>query len=509
MTPAPVRLVSSLAIAIAVSPALFADVTPATLFQDHAVLQRDKPVPVWGTADSGEQVTVTFAGQSKSAVAGQDGRWSVTLDPLPASATPASLTIAGNNILTLSDILVGEVWLASGQSNMEWVVKDTYDHALDVPGSANLPIRHIKIPRKVSDTPLAQAGGSWQTASPATTGDFTAVGYYFARDIHALVGVPVGIVNATWGGTRAESWTDPDTLATDPALAYVGEAWAQTLADYPALKAKHDADREAWRQRRAAAQAAGLPFTERAPGAPSGPGHHATPSGLYNAMIHPLVPYALRGTIWYQGESNAGRTEQAVRYHGLFSAMITGWRAKFGQGDFPFYWVQLANFSTRDPQGDAWAFLREAQTKTLALPATGQAVVIDIGDVRDIHPRNKKDVGRRLARLALARDYGFQIVDSGPVFQKAEREGAGYRVTFDHVHGRLTAPLNTLAGFEIAGADKVFHPADAKIERDTVFVSSAEVPEPVAVRYAWRNAPFAGLFNREGLPAAPFRTDTW
>jgi sialate O-acetylesterase len=189
--------------------------------------------------------------------------------------------------------------------------------------------------------------------------------------------------------------------------------------------------------------------------------------------------------------------------------MITGWRAKFGQGDVPFYWVQLANFSNRDPQGDSWAFLRESQTKTLALPATGQAVAIDIGDVRDIHPRNKKDVGRRLARLALARDYGFQIVDSGPVFQKAEREGAGYRVTFAHAHGRLTAPLNTLAGFEIAGADKVFHPADAKIERDTVFVSSAEVPEPVAVRYAWRNAPAAGLFNREGLPAAPFRTDNW
>jgi sialate O-acetylesterase len=501
------RLVSSLAVVLAVSPALFADVTPATLFQDHAVLQRGKPVPVWGTADAGEQVTVTFADQSKSTVAGQDGRWSVTLDPLSASATSATLTIAGNNTLTFSDILIGEVWLASGQSNMEWAVKDTYDHALDVPASANLPIRHIKIPRKVSDTPLTQAGGSWQTASPATAGEFTAVGYYFARDIHALVGVPVGIINSTWGGTRAESWTDPDTLATNAALSYVGEAWSKTLAEYPALKAKHDADFEAWLQRRAAAHAAGESFSERAPGAPSGPGHHATPSGLYNAMIHPLVPFALRGTIWYQGESNAGGVEQAVRYHELFSAMITGWRAKFGQGDVPFYWVQLANFSNRDPQGDSWAFLRESQTKTLALSATGQAVAIDIGDVRDIHPRNMKDVGRRLARLALAREYGFQIADSGPVFQKAEREGAGYRVTF--AHGRLTAPLNTLAGFEIAGADKVFHPADAKIERDAVLVSSAAVPEPVAVRYAWRNAPAAGLFNREGLPAAPFRTDNW
>lgn len=506
-TPARRRLVSSFALTLAASAsALFADVTPATLFQDHAVLQRDKPVPVWGKADAGEKVTVTFAGQTKTATAGQDGRWSVTLDPLPANATPATLTIAGNNTITLSDILVGEVWLASGQSNMEWSVKDTYDRAIDVPGSANPLIRHIKIPRKVSDTPLDRAGGSWQLASPATTAEFTAVGYYFARDIHALVGVPVGIVNSTWGGTRAESWTSPETFAATPSLAYVGEAWARTLADYPALKEKHDAERAAWDQRRAAAQAAGQPFTERAPGGPVGPGHPATPSGLYNAMIHPLVPYALRGAIWYQGESNA---DQAARYHELFSAMITGWRAQFAQGDFPFYWVQLANFGNRDSAGTTWAFLREAQTRTLALPATGQAVILDIGDVRDIHPRNKKDVGRRLARLALARDYGFPIVDSGPVFQNATRDGAGFRVTFTQAHGGLIAPLNTVAGFELAGSDQVFHPADAKIERDSVVVTSTSVPDPVAVRYAWRNAPVAGLFNREGLPATPFRTDTW
>ena len=511
-------LVSSFAAALAASaPGLFADVRPASLFQDHAVLQRDKAVPVWGRADAGEKVAVTFAGQTKSTVADAQGRWSVTLDPLPANAVPATLTIAGNNTVTLADILVGEVWIASGQSNMEWSVKDTYDRALDVPASADPLLRHIKIPRKVSDTPLSEAEGSWQLASPATTGDFTAVGYYFARDIRALVGVPVGIINSTWGGTRAESWTDSDTLAATPALSYVGEEWAKTLADYPGKKAKHEADLAAWQQRKAAAEAAGQRFTERAPAAPFGPGHHATPSGLYNAMIHPLVPYAIRGAIWYQGESNA---DQAARYHELFSAMIGGWRAKFGQGDFPFYWVQLANFGNRESAGTTWAFLREAQTKTLALPATGQAVILDIGDVRDIHPRNKKDVGRRLARLALARDYGLKIVDSGPVFEKAEPftppavEGApaprpGIRVTFGQAHGGLIAPLNTLSGFELAGADQVFHPADAKIERDTVIVSSAEVAEPVAIRYAWRNAPVAGLFNKEGLPAVPFRTDTW
>jgi sialate O-acetylesterase len=223
-------------------------------------------------------------------------------------------------------------------------------------------------------------------------------------------------------------------------------------------------------------------------------------------MIAPLVPYALRGAIWYQGESNAGR---ASEYAELFPAMITGWRAQFGQGDFPFYWVQLANYS--NPEGTNWAFLREAQTKTLALPATGQAVIIDIGDRRDIHPRNKKDVGRRLARLALARDYGFDqdIIDSGPVFEKAERDGPGFRVHFAPSRSGLNAPLNELSGFELAGEDKVFKPATAVIEKDTVLVTSAEVPEPLAVRYAWRDAPVAGLFNKEGLPAVPFRSDTW
>ncbi len=482
--------------------ALFAAVTPAPLFQDNAVLQRDKPVPVWGTAAAGEKVTVTFAGQTKSATAAKDGRWSVTLDPLPASAEPATLTLAGENTVTLANILVGEVWIASGQSNMEWSMNNTYDKTIDVAGSANPLIREIKIAKTVADAPATTASGSWRAASPETTGNFSAVAHYFARDIHALVGVPVGIINSSWGGTRAEAWTDADTLAAAP-FAYIGEAWQKTLAEYPAKKAQHDANRAAWEQERDAARAANQPFNKRAPNAPWGPGHQATPAGLYNGMIHPLVPYAIRGAIWYQGESNAG---QAARYADLFPAMITGWRAQFGQGDFPFYWVQLANFSS--PTATNWAFLREAQTKTLSLPNTGQAVIIDIGDVRDIHPRNKKDVGRRLARLALARNYGVKVIDSGPVPMNAEHDSGGFRLTFESFGG-LRAPLNELVGFELAGEDRVFKPADAKIDNNTVLVTSAEVPEPVAVRYAWRNAPLAGLFNHEGLPAVPFRTDTW
>ena len=488
---------------------LNADVVPAPLFTDNAVLQRDKPIPVWGTADAGEKVTVTFAGHSLATTADASGKWRVDLPAQPASATPAELVIAGNNTVTLANIVVGEVWLASGQSNMEWSLNNTFDQAIDVPASAKFPlIRHIKIKRTVADTPASTVAidrRTWEVAGPATTGNFSAVGYYFAKDLHELLGVPVGIIGSNWGGTPVESWISAEAYQTVPAeAAKVNERWTKALADYPANKAKFDAKLAAWKEARDAALAAGEPFTQRQPGAPWGPGHHFTPSGLHNAMIAPLVPYALRGAIWYQGESNA---ERASEYRALFSALITGWRSQFAQGDFPFYWVQLANF--RSPADTSWAFLREAQTQTLSLPATGQAVIIDVGDVRDIHPRNKKDVGRRLARLALARDYGFKIADSGPFFEKPEREGAGFRINFTNTHGGLIAPLNELVGFELAGADQVFKPASAVIEKNTVLVTSPEVPEPVAVRYAWRNAPLAGLFNKEGLPAVPFRTDTW
>lgn len=498
-----------LLITIIATPAcVFADVTLAPIFQDRAVLQRSKPVPVWGRAEAGEKVVVSFNGQTKSTTAGPEGRWSVTLDPMTANAAASTLTVVGKNTLTLTDILVGEVWLASGQSNMEWPVKNTYDAAIDVAASSNPLIRHIKIERRVADQPLETASGAWEAASPSTTGNFTAVGYYFARDIHALVGVPVGIINSTWGGTPVEAWINKEAYQNAPGpAAKVDARWAKIVTDYPAAKAKFDTETAAWKQEQSAAAAAGRPFTKPAPRPPQGPGHQAAPSCLYNAMIAPLVPCAMRGAIWYQGESNAGRADE---YHDLFSAMITGWRTRFGQGDFPFYWAQLSNFANNNkPDGAEWAFLREAQTQTLTLPATGQAVILDIGNVNDIHPRNKKDVGRRLARLALARDYGISVVDSGPIAEKIEREGAGFRVRFTQAEGGLIAPLNALSGFELAGADKVFHGAEAKLEQNTVVVTCSAVTEPVAVRYAWRNAPVAGLFNKEGLPATPFRSDNW
>jgi sialate O-acetylesterase len=476
------------------------------LFTNNAVLQRDKPIPVWGTADAGEKISVAFAGQTLSTTADASGKWRIDLPAQPANASPAELVIKGNNTVTLTNVVVGDVWLASGQSNMEWSVGATYDKAIDVPASAGLPlIRHIKIEKKASDEPVNAAKGAWRVAGPDTTAGFTAVGYYFAHDVHTVLNIPVGIINSTWGGTPVESWMSPETLAENPAFAVTAERWAKSVTAYPETLAKYEADKAAWEAARDAAKAAGTSFTKNAPYKPSAPADSPhKPSRLYNGMIHPLLPYALRGAIWYQGESNAGRANE---YRALFSTMITDWRNRFGQGDFPFYWVQLANFAS--PTDTSWAFLREAQTQTLSLPNTGQAVTIDIGDVRDIHPRNKKDVGRRLARVALARTYGKKLVDSGPVFTKAERADAGFRVTFTETHGGLIAPLNELSGFELAGEDKVFKPAQAKIDGETVLVTSAEVPEPAAVRYAWRNAPVAGLFNKEGLPAVPFRSDAW
>jgi sialate O-acetylesterase len=490
---------------------LHADVVPAPLFTDNAVLQRGKPIPVWGTADAGEKVTVTFAGQTLVTTADASGKWRVDLPARPASSTPAELIIAGKNTITLANIVVGEVWLASGQSNMEWSLNNTFDHAVDIPASAKFPlIRHVKIKKVVADAPASTVGitrDTWEVAGPATTGNFSAVGYYFAKDLHELLDVPVGIIGSNWGGTPIESWIGPEAYKTIPdEAAKVSARWEKILADYPANKAKFDAELAAWKEEQDAAKAAGTPFTKRQPYLPQGPGHQNNPSGLNHAMIAPLAPYALRGAIWYQGESNAGR---ASEYRALFSALITGWRSQFAQGDFPFYWVQLANFKANNPAATEWAFLREAQTQTLALPATGQAVIIDIGDVNDIHPRNKKDVGRRLARLALARDYGFKIGDSGPVFEKAERKDDGFVVSFTRAQGGLISPLNELGGFELAGEDQVFKPAQARIDGLTVIVTSSEVPVPVAVRYAWRIAPVAGLFNKDGLPAVPFRTDTW
>jgi len=486
-----------------------ADVTLAPLFRDGAVLQQGKPVPVWGHAAAGEKITVTFGDQSIGATTGADGRWTVVLAPLAASTLGADLVARGQNLVTIHDVVVGEVWLCSGQSNMEWPVERAQEAAKEI-AAAHFPlIRQIQIEQTVADTPRETAGGEWQAASPATVGKFTAVGYFFARDLFQKLGVPIGIIHSSWGGTPVEAWLSPAALASQPAFQVVGERWRENLAGYPANKAAYDA----WTKAEAAAQAQGAAAhsawlkRQPRPRAPRGPGDPWTPTGLFNGMINPLLPYALRGVLWYQGESNS---ERAGEYRALFAALITYWRAHFGQGDFPFYWVSLANYKMPgDPTGMAFACLREAQAQTLALPNTGQALAIDIGNPDSIHPTNKQEVGRRLALIAKAKIYHIPCDWSGPMFAGATPERGAMRVRFAHDEGGLVAHNRPVQSLEVAGADRKFHPAQGRIEGATLVVSAREVPAPVAVRYAWKNAPEANLCNGAGLPAAPFRSDNW
>ena len=526
----------ALALAVLLAAGARGDVTLAPLFSDHAVLQREKPLPVWGRADAGEKISVHFHAQTRQTAAGADGRWIVFLDALAADSEGADLVVAGKNTVTVHDMVVGEVWLCSGQSNMEftvearagtWQARSRVANATAEIAGANFPlIRHVRIEPTMTETPADTVKtGGWQPTTPQTVGGFTAVGYFFARDVFQKLGVPVGLVHSSWGGTPVESWMSPAALASRPEFAVVTARWRQTVSDYPAMKSAFDEALAAWTKAEATAKldatAAGAKAKPKSDGqkiyaawlqknprprAPRGPGDSWTPAGLFNGMINPLLPYALRGALWYQGESNADR---AAEYHALFGAMITAWRAHFGQGDFPFYWVNLANYKIPpDPTDAAWAFLREAQTQTLALPNTGQALAIDLGIPTDIHPTNKQDVGRRLALLAKNRIYGVTVDDTGPTFADAVREGAALRVRFAHASG-LNSHDKPTQSLEIAGADKVFHPATAKIERETLLVSAPAVKEPVAVRYAWRNAPVANLFNGAGLPAVPFRSDRW
>jgi sialate O-acetylesterase len=495
-----------------------ADVTLTPLFTDHAVLQQGKPVPVWGRAAPGEAVTVAFRDQTARATADKDGRWIVYLASLSPGA-PSELTVTGKNIVKLQDIVVGEVWVCSGQSNMEfrvWGPKgDVYrvDNADEEVAAAQFPlIRHFKVERAVADRPADTAKGNWTVCSPETVGQFTAAGYFFARDLQPKLGVPVGLINSTWGGTAIESWMSELALKSDPAFGVVDERWTKALVDWPAKVAAYEAAQAVQEKDEAAAKAAGLAkyaeFLKSKPWLPPPPSptSPAAPRSLFNGMINPLLPYAIRGVLWYQGESNDSRPSE---YHVLFAAMITAWRRHWGEEALPFYWVQLPNYNAGDPNGTNWALLREAQAQALNLPNTGMAVTIEIGEPENVHPRNKQEVGRRLALIARHHLYDIPGDWSGPVFKSVEREGAAMRVRFDHADSGLVAHDRPPAGFLLAGADRRFFPATAKIERDTVLVTAAAVKEPVAVRYAWANAPAANLSNGAGLPATPFRSDDW
>jgi len=484
---------------------LTADVRLPQVLSDHMVLQRDAPVRVWGWADPGESVTVSFAGQTSATRANESGKWETFLNPMSAGG-PHELTVAGRNRIALSDVLIGDVWIASGQSNMVWSVQRS-DNAEAEAASADYPrLRLFKVALKVADEPKDDLEGSWRAATPDSVPGFSAIGYFFGRELHKETGVPFGIIQTAWGGTPAQSWTSHDTLKSDPSLQPVFDGWGEILAKYPAEQAKFKQAQKMWRMQAARAKLARKELP-RQPRAPIGPGHHHSPSGLYNAMIAPLTPFAIRGAIWYQGENDAGRS-RGYLYRELFPAMIEDWRDAWAQGAFPFLFVQLANYGrVGDPHH--WPELREAQEMTLGLRNTGMAVTIDIGESDDIHPTNKQDVAHRLALAARGVAYGREVLHSGPSYRQMTLEGDSIRLWFDNTGAGLKSVGDDLGKFVIAGADRQFHKADARIDGDTVVVSSAGVQAPVAVRYGWDADPKASLFNRNDLPASPFRTDDW
>lgn len=501
------------ALALLAATRALADITLAPLFRDGAVLQRDQPIVVWGEAAAAEKVEVVFRRQKATVITRADGKWRVTLKAEPASPVPSELTASGANTVTVRDVLVGDVWLCSGQSNMAFLVRNSLDAEREI-ATAKFPlIRQFKVPTTVADRPATEVGGSWVACAPETVGAFSAVAYFFARELHQKSGVPIGLVNASWGGTQIEGWLNETTLRADPAWHEIQARWEKTLADHPAALKAYEPQLAKWNEDAAAAKAAGQAFARPKPRAPEGPGSRWQPAAIYHGMIAPLIPYALRGVIWYQGETNAARHAE---YASLFTALIQQWRAEFptpasGQ-PLPFYFVQLANFEAQaGNRGDVWAFLREAQARALKLPATGQAVTIDIGDPKDIHPRNKQEVGRRLALHARRQVLGERIETDGPIFVSAKRDGTAMRVTLSRATGLRLEPAkgDGRISFEVAGDDQVFVPAEARIDGTALLVSAPTVPAPVAVRYAWRNSPDARLFNRAGLPAAPFRSDRW
>lgn len=466
-------------VAVTAAPAR-ANVSLPSVIGSHMVLQRNEPCPIWGWADPNEQVTVRFNGQKQTTTADADGNWMVRLKPMGANAKPQTLTVAGKNTVSLEDVLVGEVWLCSGQSNMEWTV-NAVDNAQQEIANANNPlIRHIKIPHRPSIRPEKNVpSDGWKLTTPQNVPSFTAVGYFFGREINKELNVPVGLIGSNWGGTRIEPWTPPVGFQHTPALKDI----AEKLNTYPLMTYGKD-------PKDPLKTVANINFQ--------------TPLALYNGMIHPLVPFAIRGALWYQGESNNG---EGMLYYEKMKALIDGWRTVWNKPDMPFYFVQLAPYHYGGDQ-TRLAEIWNAQREALNIPYTGMAVTTDIGNIKDIHPRNKQEVGRRLALWALSETYDRPVKEfSGPLFRSARVEGKQIRVRFTHTAGALVSRDNKpLTHFQIAGKDGKYVPAQAEIDGETVVVSSPDVPKPVSVRFAWHEEAEPNLANRVGLPASPFRS---
>jgi len=532
---------------------LQADVRLPAIFGDHMVLQQEAKVPVWGTADAGEKVEVTVGNHTAGTTAGNDGSWRVELPAFPNGSPPSTMTVKGKNSVTFQDVLIGDVWLCSGQSNMQLPLAHTQNAAKEIPKANDPQIRLYVVPQKTALIPQTDQAGSWQVCTPETAQNFSGVGYFFGRELRAKLNRPIALIGSYYGGTRIQAWSSLSSLQQDPPFKREIATYQKNVADFPKLNDGY-AERQTafvtalrdWQRARddktkayfadvQKAKAAGQPappplsFADDppAPKAPEPPDDGPNgPCNLFNAMIAPIIPYAIKGVAWYQGESNSN---EPFAYRELLKRMIIDWRARWDEGDLPFLLVQLPTTGA-NKEWDFGAFIAESQAKALSLPNTGMAVTLDIGR-EDLHPKDKIDVGRRLALAARHVAYGEDLVFSGPTYKSMKIEGGSIRLTFDHVGTGLTtggppwcpenvhpAATDKLLGFTIAGEDKNFFPADAKIEGDTVVVSTPQVPSPVAVRYAWitasawHKAPYTfdfNLYNKDGLPAALFRTDDW
>lgn len=479
-------------------------------FCDHMVLQREKPVAIWGRADAGEPISVSFGDQSKRVTAGADGKWTLKLEALSASEQPRSLLVTGKDgrQLEVKDVLVGEVWLGSGQSNMAMTVAGCNRFA-EEKADARLPlIRHYKESSGPADSPQSEGKGAWQECSPDSVGGFSAVLYFFGREIFRETGVPVGIINTSVGGTPIESWVAAEVQSSDPETkASYDNRLEQHLNFDPAqAPVLYQKQLSVWRAAAEKARAAGTPFVVPQPKDPVAMHKlKGGPSGLYNGKVYNLAPFTLRGMLWYQGEGNARSNPDL--YHKQLTQLVTSWRTLWRE-EIPFAWVQLPNYTS---PGEGWPRVREAMLKTLALPKTGMAITIDIGEEKEIHPKNKQDVGKRLALWALGTVYGKNVPStSGPLPTGFTATAGAITVSFKHTDGGLK-PLREgpLTGFEVAAGDRQWKAAEARIVGDTVVATSAEVPMPIAVRYAWRDLPQYSLGNGAGLPASPFRSDDW
>lgn len=531
-------------------------VTVNPLFSDRAVLQRDMPVRVWGTAEPGEQVTVKYAGQQQTATADTGGKWVVTLKAMKASAEPREMVVESrgtDEVSRIKDVLVGDVWLAGGQSNMAFPLSSAHNATGELAQANDPCLRFFSVAKKTAAEPQPTCVGHWEVATPISAKRFSAVAYFFAREIRRDQEVPVAVIQAPWGGTDIETWISLEGLKQSQPLVRPLQRWEKAVAEHAKIVANpgrvgdYERDLKRWQEEvkpgydlqlkqynsdKADGKTVGAAPQPSRPepdnpdplGSPSPSRRPSTPTVLFNGMISPLVPYTLRGVIWYQGENNGGR---GLEYRDLFPRLIGDWRARWqaaGGAAFPFLFVQLPcnGKDTMPVATNGWPWLREAQAMTLKVPETGMAVTIDVGDPNNVHPADKLDVGQRLARVARKIVYQENVVAAGPVYRRMEIQGAKVRVQFEEIGGGLVIgqqpwcapgvqsfPKDTLIGFFLAGEDRTWFEAVATIDGDSVALSSPHVVNPVAVRYGWANSPRCNLYNREGLPASPFRTDDW